>query len=161
MHVTIYPRTRTTFDFMHSTLSRKRQTSNKKSKRGKKYSFSIPRFSAVKNWSNAGRRKIGAKAVASIDRSLRIVSRKASREMTKVEESFKCIITRRLCTVVIPPSRLGQLFPPVTSVCQELVKRERENVPRGNWGSGAAEDPRKTRAEKRRDENHKAFLSPP
>lgn len=59
MHVTIYPRTRTTFDFMHSTLSRKRQTSNKKSKRGKKYSFSIPRFSAVKNWSNAGRENRG------------------------------------------------------------------------------------------------------
>lgn len=113
MHVTIYPRTRTTFDFMHSTLSRKRQTSNKKSKRGKKYSFSIPRFSAVKNWSNAGRRKIGAKAIASIDRSLRTVSRKATREMTKVEESFKCIITRRLCTVVclhIPPPGWDSCF---------------------------------------------------
>lgn len=143
MHVTIYPRTRTTFDFMHSTLSRKRQTSNKKSKRGKKYSFSIPRFSAVKNWSNAGRRKIGAKAIASIDRSLRTVSRKASRELDQ---------SRGIVQMYNNTTALHSRYPPLpvgtaVSTGHERLPRTREERERerstwklGKWSGRRSEE---------------------
>lgn len=142
MHVTIYPRTRTTFDFMHSTLSRKRQTSNKKSKRGKKYSFSIPRFSAVKNWSNAGRENRGESGC--LDRSF------ASHRLAKSNERDDQ--SRGIVQMYNNTPALHSRYPPLpvgtaVSTGHERLPRTREERERerstwklGKWSGRRSEE---------------------